>query len=909
MRAMNLGTRLTRWMVCALVAALVLTAAWAILRHQVATPRGLNRSLHPVLGFSMQPLSEETTTTIDLDFLEREVDLPPVFSVRWDGYWFALEERQVTLQARTNGRVSLYLDGERVLRHEAALGQTPVSTTLTLTSGAHQVVLDYEHEGGDPALSVQWMSPDARPSPLPADRLFVRKPDRRDIYETLAVDWLGWVAFGAWLVVPVLLVNPVRRFADLGAGKLKRRTRVLVFPALLGPLQILLFGTYTIYTGNTDEFSAPFWRLAVHWLPVLASIVVGLIGFGFLISENWFRRYVVVLLSFGVLTWLQGGVLLANYGAFTGEALDWELHAWRGPYEIGLWVVGSIGMVAASRLFFGIAPFASQLLIVLQVLVLIGSAVQSRADVTTTFSHRPDFVFELSRTQNVIHIVLDAFQSDVFHEILKNDPAVVDSLSGFVFFADHAGAFPTTAASIPAMLTGEVYRNREPIELFVQRRTAQQSLFGVLQEHGFDTDAVSIHGQGLLAATNAYTIPKPYVSYGEYAKFAGWQLVDLSLFRHAPHAIKRWIYNDQGWRLQTRFGQADDGATTRRRYHAGNGRAFLNDFVRLVRVNREQPVYKFLHVGIPHQPVVLDASCEFIGVNRFTRDGFLGQATCAANLVTRLLDRLRTLGVYDDSVIVLSSDHGIGIPPRDFVDDQPLPFADVPRIAGGARALLAVKTAHAAGPLRISNAPTTITDIPATVMDMLGVVESRYPGTSALQLDEDDARERTYAWYRWDNADWQRTHLKKMDLFSINGRISDRNSWTYAGAIFEPGTDIEEISEGWGDQETDSNDRRLRLIGERVGFYAPPQAHSMTLEIRSTAPLQQTMTVTVLVNGEVVDHLTLDDHAWRTVEYSLPSSAVATAARVDLQVDPPARLRPVAERSLGVVARDVQWHR
>ena len=906
---MNLGTRLMTRMVCALVAALVLTAAWAILRHDVATPRGLNLSLHPALGLSMQPLREETTTTIDLDSLKREVDLPPVFSVQWDGYWFALEEQLVTLRARTNGRVSLYVDGERILSHEAALGQTPVSTTVTLASGAHQIVVDYEHEGGDPALSVQWMSPDARPRPLPADRLFVRSLDRRDVYETIAVDWLGWVAFGAWLVVPVLLVNPVRRLADLGAGELKRRARMLVFPALLGPLQILLFGTYTIYTGNTDEFSAPFWRLAVHWLPVLASIVVGLIGFGFVMSQSWFRRYVVVLLSFGVLTWLQGGVLLANYGAFTGEALDWELHAWRGPYEIGLWVVGSMGMVAASRLFFAVAPFASLLLIVLQVLVLIGSAVQSRADVTTTFSRRPDFVFELSRTQNVIHIVLDGFQSDVFHEILENDPAVADSLSGFVFFADHAGAFRTTVASIPAMLTGEVYRNREPINLFVQRRTAQQSLFGVLQEHGFDTDAVSIHSQGLSAATNAYTIPRPYVRYGEYAKFAGWQLVDLSLFRHAPHAIKQWIYNDQRWRLQTRFGQTDDGATTRRRYHPGNGRAFLDDFVRLVRVNREQPVYKFLHVGIPHQPVVLDASCEFIGVTRFTRDGYLGQATCAANLVTRLLDRLRTLGVYDDSVIVLSSDHGVTMPPRDFVDDQSLRFADVPRMAGNARALLAVKTTHAAGPLRISNAPTTITDIPATVMDMLGVAESRYPGTSALQLDEDAARERKYAWYRWENADWQRMHVKQLDIFSINGRISDRKSWTYAGAIFEPGTDLEEMSEGWGDQETDSNGRRLRLIGERVGFYAPPQAHSMTLEMRSAAPIQQTRTVTVLVNGEVVDHVTLDDHTWRTVEHSLPSSAEATAARVDLHVDPPPHLRPVAERSLGVVARDVQWHR
>ena len=907
---MNLGTRLTTRMVCAVVSALVLTAAWAILRHQVATPRGLNRSLHSAPGFSTQPLRRETTTTIDLNFLEREVDLPPVFGVRWDGYWFALETRQVTLRARTNGRVNLYVDGERVSRHDAADGQTPVSTTLTLPSGAHQVVVEYEHEGGDPFLSVQWMSSDALPRPLPADRLFVRRLDRRDVYETSAVGWLGWVAFGAWLAVPLLRTVRGRRLAAPGAAELKRRTRMLVFPALLAPLQILLFGAYTIYTGNADEFNAPFWPLAVHWLPALASVVVGLIGFGLLIPENWFRRYVVLLLSVGVLTWLQGGILVANYGVLTGEGLDWELHAWRGPYEIGLWVVGSMGMVAASRLFFGVAPLASLLLIVLQGLVLTGSAVQSRADVTTAFNQRPDFVFELSRTQNVIHIVLDAFQSDVFHEILKSDPAVVDSLSGFVFFADHAGAFRTTIASIPAMLTGEVYRNREPIRLFVQRRTAERSLFGVLREHGFDTDAVSIQPQGLSAATNAHTIPKPYVNYGEYAKFAGWQLVDLSLFRHAPHAIKQWIYNDQRWRLQTRFGRADDGATTRRRYHAENGRAFLDDFVRRVRVSRERPVYKFLHVGIPHRPVVLDANCEFVGVSRFTREGFVGQATCAVNLVTRLLDRLRTLGVYDDSLVVLSSDHGVNIPPRDFVDDRPLPFADVPMMAGNARALLAVKTAQAAGPLRISNAPTTITDIPATVMDMLDIGESGYPGTSALQLDEDDTRERTYAWYGWENADWRRRHLKRMDVFVINGRISDRESWTYAGAIFEPGTDLEEMSEGWEDEGTDGDGRRLRRIDRHVGFYAPPEAQAMTLEMRSAAPpQQQRMTVTVLVNGEVVDQVTIDDHAWRTVEYSLPSHAQGTAARVDVRVDPAARPGPVAEGTLGIVARDVQWHR
>ena len=192
------------------------------------------------------------------------------------------------------------------------------------------------------------------------------------------------VAIRHWLVPRPTILDLARSWTEsvasrLRTGELRRRARVLAFPVLLGPLQILLFGAYTIYRGNADEFSAPFWRLAVHSLPALAVIVAGLIGLGFVISESWFRRYVVALFGFGVLTWLQGGVLVANYGAFTGEALNWEQHAWRGPYEIGLWVVGLSAMIAASRRVLAVAPFASQLLIALQTLLLVASVVQSRS--------------------------------------------------------------------------------------------------------------------------------------------------------------------------------------------------------------------------------------------------------------------------------------------------------------------------------------------------------------------------------------------------------------------------------------------------------------------------------------------------------------------------------------------------
>ena len=67
-----------------------------------------------------------------------------------------------------------------------------------------------------------------------------------------------------------------------------------------------------------------------------------------------------------------------------------------------------------------------------------------------------------------IYFVLDGFQSDAFEDIVEADRAQMDrQFSGFTFFRNHMGAFPTTIVSIPAMLTGSVYRNQEPLRRFI----------------------------------------------------------------------------------------------------------------------------------------------------------------------------------------------------------------------------------------------------------------------------------------------------------------------------------------------------------------------------------------------------------------------------------------------------------
>lgn len=686
----------------------------------------------------------------------------------------------------------------------------------------------------------------------------------------------------------------------------RQRFNAVLFPALLAPLQLFMFGPHTLYAGNLAEFSAPFLSLVPQWLPGLVLITGGLVTLGVLLPTRVFPAYVTALFAIGLLLWAQGNLFVGEYGLLDGRPLDFTRQAWRSPYEIGLWIALPVVAIATARQAVAIAVTGSRVLIILQVLV-VGASAWQVSDAAPQWEGAPDSLFELSARQNVFHIVLDGFQSDAFSQIAQEDRATIDQdFSGFEFFVDHAGAFPTTIVSIPAMLTGGVYRNTEPIRTFIRKQFRKGSVLSVLREHGYDVDYISGLGIGRRYATNSYRIARPYAPYREYLRFTAWQLIDLTLFRHVPHAIKPWIYNDQAWRLQTLYGQGRSRDTAGRRYLSVNGQVFFEEFTQRMTVARDQPVYKFLHVGIPHQPVVLNEDCNFIGVTAISRESYAGQARCAVATVARFLDRLRTLGIYDNSLIVVSSDHGVGLPPRN-MGPQLTPEGDLAVISGSAMALLLVKPRHSNAPLRISTAPTSISDIPATILDALGLPLDRVSGIPASRLSPDAARARTYASYDWRNEDWQQSYFRYLDVFSIRGHLDDPSAWTFVETVHDPETALEDRVRGVFAAEEDQQGEPFRWTGANASWYGPPDAHAFVIGVRSTASTPQS--VSISVRGDVVGEFVLNDHAWQTLRAPVPVGAAGTdGVRVDVLVEP--TWRPDGEsRRLGVMTRTPTWAR
>ena len=862
---------------------------------------------------STEPIIDERITAIDLAFIDERNRPTRNYRVRWHGVWFSPRAERVDFHAGADDSVIVRVDGEAILERNPALGMHTVARTVELGAGAHRLEIEHWQDGGGRSLNVQWVPAGDAPAPLSPTRLFPEDPGTPGYWLRFAAMRLPVFVLLVWATGVALLVGLTvwrafyRRVTSLSPDERWRRLRTVLFPALLGPGQLLLFGPWTVHETNRTEFLVGFWELAPGWVWLIGPVVGVLATLGLVMPARWFPRYVAGLCAVGLLLWTQGNLLLADYVLLDGGALDLTSHAWRTPFEAGLWVgVLLIAVIFADRVA-RVAPVACVALVTLQTTVLVvpvgrvaTADVPPTATVETAWRLPPPEIYELSGTRNLIHIVLDTFPSRTFVDILDADrPAFDRDWPGFTFFANHLGTHRTTLGSMPAMLSGVAYRNELPFREFLAR---QPSVFHVLGQQGYQLRSLASRGHDHLNpsfsgvdAAIRYDIPTPYGSYRDYVDVAAAQLLDLSLFRHAPHAFKPNIYRDRQWlfqqRIETRRGPE---ATAARPF---GDAAFLREFANRVTHGDDAPVYTLLHVITPHLPIVTDADCAYAPKPTPILEDFANQARCALSAVRTLLDRLRDLDLYDRSAIIVTSDHGHTLdliapedqhPSRGIRSPAGLTLA---RIEAWATPLLLVKPFAAQGPLQTSYAPTTITDLPATLLDLAGLPNALGRGTSVLRIDPAASRRRTYAHHEPQAR--PNPFYNVLYVFSVNGSIANPDAWSYDGTLFGPVDDRaaqrREHQIGLvADPDATANQLGTRVYrtDEYAVFHAAPEDSHVTFDVRRMPAMATTQTVTVRVDGDVVDQHVLANDAWHTLSYPVEARSEDSPFCIELLTSP-----------------------
>lgn len=550
----------------------------------------------------------------------------------------------------------------------------------------------------------------------------------------------------------------------------------LVAAAAIVPL--LIAGPLAIFSGNAGDFSSGLFDL----LPLL--------GMGFFVLAAALTLLVVLggeamsalVMALALGFYLQGNVILWDYGAFDGSEIPWKKFASRGTVDYAVW-----GAIACAALFLTrwcarIAPALSALLIVMQLGSVVAVIAQKPPRLRGEISRvSPQDLFRFSKERNILMIVLDEFQSGAMRVLAEQEPRYREAFRGFTFYADALSGFPTTYASIPSMFTGVQIKPGESISGHLSSMRTH-TLPHAARSDGFRTD-VLIHApfrslcqdgvvdlcvtSGEVLAGGRETVNREIL-----------QLLDFSLFRHVPHALKRAVYNNQAWTLS----RNDEQLAPQQR----STLALVDRFVAHSSADSAVPTFKFAHLLVPHSPYRLNPECG-VAQSRGRRGfkaAYFGNVRCALFLVERILERMRELGVFDQTTIVVAGDHGSGF---DFGREKS--FAPYKTRAFP---LLMVKPATAPGeklaPLEVSWAPASLLDIPATVADLAGL-KAQLPGVSLRTLAADRPRRRPFTFYGWKHRFWAQDVLPESEQFLIEGSAYDARSWRKVspGARHAPG--------------------------------------------------------------------------------------------------------------------------
>jgi hypothetical protein len=553
----------------------------------------------------------------------------------------------------------------------------------------------------------------------------------------------------------------------------------LLLPVLLIIANLFFFVPSAIVQGNPSEFDAGLYAILRLYIVPAGLMMTLLIGSGLLWPPKRFPCFVSVLSTFGILLWIQGSILVWRYGLLDGQAFDWTVGRWRGYVDILIWLgLLTIAWIFHRRLF-RFAARAAALVLLIQLIAFSLHIPRTPFAPQRAVRLPPAALTQFSTTRNVIHVVLDGFQSTLFQKLLDQNRGYYDkSLTGFTFFREALGSFPTTYMSIPAAFSGRVYHNEMPIKEWLRDTLRGRTIQNALFRSGYDVDlihAVPIYIEGLY--TNACFIPQPYSRNSPYRDNAQAALLfDLTLFREAPHFAKRFVYNDQTWLFQRMYTKMD-------MYPAIGHRKFFADFIGAMAARRTRPVYKFIHLVTTHAPVIFDKNGRFTGKPLpWNEKNQLNQARVGLAQFIEFLDRLRSLGLYDSSLIVLQADTGSGHPVSLRNADHPPVSRKFRCMVGGALPLLVIKQPFGQGPLTVSDAPVMLTDIPAT-LDALLNLGAQFPGRSVFATGLSADRLRSYSDYAWVHKNWLQDYLPPMETYEIRGSAFDAHAWRHTGTI------------------------------------------------------------------------------------------------------------------------------
>ncbi len=526
------------------------------------------------------------------------------------------------------------------------------------------------------------------------------------------------------------------------------------FPALVAFVMVPL----AIYLPNQGEFHhdhryvAPFLTGAAASFVALAPVLLLRSSLRNKIVKFLFYAGVFLLLS-DLLTPLRVGSLMNGPEEVNPEALGFR-------DVLDLILLAVTVMIAVKAPFNKIknyaVPFVIMLVLAEMVFVVHQLPVKNMLTKVTTTRRLSTAAPSTARKGNVYQVCFDAMSSLAFLDALKDSGREAD-FDGFTFFRNNRSNYIFAMESVPSYFTGSFFKGGS-YRAWNENRI-KGGMVKDLHDSGYtismyvpDSTYLNYNAQRKLTSMDLFKEMQGTPTEFRYPDFA-----DLWLLRVAPAFLEGFVYDSKGRGIFRKIFTAHAGPSTGRDLGEGPDSSeclfnvpVIGKFLTDEEQRSDEKQYVYVHTLVTHSPWgTRSRHCAYLPQRGGT---YFDHTVCATNLMALVISKLKQLGKYKESTIIFQSDHGAE-PMSPSGNQCMMPQSVGARIKSATRyssdltckrtfGLLLIKPAGAAGtPLKVSDSPTQLADIPATVYDILGLPFTPEEGKSVFSLSESEERE------------------------------------------------------------------------------------------------------------------------------------------------------------------------
>lgn len=505
----------------------------------------------------------------------------------------------------------------------------------------------------------------------------------------------------------------------------KQRFKHALLPVLLPVISYGILGPLEIYFGNASEFR---FGLGDFVLPLLgAAVLAWLLGSAVLalVPGRAFRPASALVLGFGVASYAQNMFFNTKLSEADGSAMRWDTLGTYPAVNAAVWLVILAAAVALSLLlkkqWNTLCMAIPAFLCAIQLVAVVSLAFTPHPSVSSEKQVSGENQFKVASQQNIIVFVLDTVSNEHLEPAEWLYPDLLEGLQDFTRYTNADCCYYTTFPSMSHMLTGVPFDfSASSWEQWLEdawHSGRTNDFYSQMHAAGYACELYSpdLYNYGTaenLAGhfDNVQNVPRT-VQTGRLLGL----LEKLSAYRYLPYVCKPGFEV-----LSTEFADVVEYPETKVSIESNT------DFYAALKeqgltVNQSvKKEFMVQHLFGVHGPYTTAPDGTYIaeaGPDQAVKGCF--------TIVKDYMERLKELGLYDSSTIIITADHGHA----QYAGLQPIYFIK--------------QAGEHHDEMQLNTAPISHDDFQATMLTLAGAESGEEFGTSIFDWQPGQTRTRT----------------------------------------------------------------------------------------------------------------------------------------------------------------------